>query len=103
SHTPVPYQLCACSICRKVDGYGGSVNFGNVADSLEITKGNDRIKKYTATKDRGKATAEKCTPERSFCGECSTMIWLWDKTWPELIHLFALAIDIENGRKQRIF
>jgi hypothetical protein len=44
SQTPVPYQLCACSICRKVGGYSGSVNLGGIADSLKITKGKDLIK-----------------------------------------------------------
>ncbi|TGO62578.1 hypothetical protein BOTNAR_0112g00040 [Botryotinia narcissicola] len=51
--------------------------------------------KYTATADRGKPTAKKCTSERNFCSECSSMLWLWDKTWPELIHPFASAIDTE--------
>jgi len=44
SHTPVPYQLCACSICRKVGGYNGCVNLGGIADTLKITKGRDLIK-----------------------------------------------------------
>jgi hypothetical protein len=44
SHTPVPYQLCACTICRKVGGYSGSVNLGGIADTLKITKGKDVIK-----------------------------------------------------------
>lgn len=44
SQTPVPYQLCACSICRKVGGYSGSVNLGGIADSLKIIKGKDLIK-----------------------------------------------------------
>ncbi len=44
SQTPVPYQLCACSICRKVGGYGGSVNLGGIADSLKVRKGQDLIK-----------------------------------------------------------
>lgn len=44
SHTPVPYQLCACSICRKCGGYSGSVNLGGIADTLKVTKGNDMIK-----------------------------------------------------------
>ena len=35
SHTPVPYQLCYCSICRKTAGGGGyAINLGGVADSL---------------------------------------------------------------------
>jgi len=52
-------------------------------------------RKYTATKDRGKPNAQKCTSERNFCSNCSAMLWLWDKTWPELIHPFASAIDTE--------
>ncbi|KAF7884465.1 uncharacterized protein EAF02_004801 [Botrytis sinoallii] len=95
SQTPVPYQLCACSICRKCGGYGGCVNLGGIASTLEITKGKEHIKKYTATADRGKPTAKKCTSERNFCSECASMLWLWDKTWPELIHPFASAIDTE--------
>ncbi|KAI9644705.1 hypothetical protein NHQ30_006731 [Ciborinia camelliae] len=51
--------------------------------------------KYTATSDRGKPTAKKCTSERNFGSECASMLWLWDKTWPELIHPFASAIDTE--------
>lgn len=44
SHTPVPYQLCACSICRKVGGYGGSVNLGAIFETLKIKKGTEVIK-----------------------------------------------------------
>jgi len=95
SHTPVPYQLCACSICRKVGGYSGSINLGGIASSLKISKGEDKIKKYVATKDPRTPHAEKCSSERSFCGECSTMLWLWDHHWPELIHPFASALDTD--------
>jgi hypothetical protein len=52
-------------------------------------------RKYTATKDRGKPNAKKCTSERNFCSNCSSMLWLWDKSWPELIHPFASAIDTD--------
>ncbi|PSS20160.1 hypothetical protein M430DRAFT_101080, partial [Amorphotheca resinae ATCC 22711] len=95
SHTPVPYQVCACSICRKCGGYGGCVNLGGIADTLKVTKGQELLKKYTATRDRGKPNAQKCTSERNFCGDCGSMLWLWDKTWPELIHPFASAIDTD--------
>ncbi len=44
SHTPVPYQFCACSICRKVGGYGGSVNLGGLNETLKIQKGKELIK-----------------------------------------------------------
>ncbi|EEP78620.1 conserved hypothetical protein [Uncinocarpus reesii 1704] len=95
SHTPVPYQLCACSICRKVGGYSGSVNLGGIAESLQILKGKDAIKKYKAIKDRGKPNESMCSSERSFCSNCSTMLWLWDNHFPELVHPFASAIDTD--------
>lgn len=44
SNTPVPYQLCPCSICRKVGGYNGAVNLGGISSSLEIKKGKELIK-----------------------------------------------------------
>ncbi|KAH8693257.1 DUF636 domain protein [Talaromyces proteolyticus] len=93
SNTPVPYQLCACSICRKVCGYNGSVNLGGITDTLKIKKGQELIKKYKAIKNRGKPNQEQCSSERSFCSNCSTMLWLWDHHWPELIHPFEPAID----------
>ena len=43
SSTPVPYQLCICSICRKVGGVGGSINLGAHAETLQITKGKGDI------------------------------------------------------------
>jgi hypothetical protein len=54
-----------------------------------------RIRKYKAIKDRGTPDEEQCSSERSFCSDCSTMLWLWDQHWPELIHPFAPAIDTE--------
>ncbi|KAK2799679.1 hypothetical protein FQN51_006813 [Onygenales sp. PD_10] len=97
SHTPIPYALCACSICRKVGGYMGSVNLGGIAESLNITKGKELIKKYNAIKNRGQPGKEesRCSSERNFCSNCSAMLWLWDRQWPELIHPFASAIDTE--------
>ncbi|EPE31665.1 Mss4-like protein [Glarea lozoyensis ATCC 20868] len=53
------------------------------------------MRKYNAIKSRGTPEEEKCSSERNFCGTCSTMLWLWDKQWPELIHPFASAIDTE--------
>ena len=43
SSTPVPYQLCMCTICRKVGGVGGSINIGAHAETLQITKGKGDI------------------------------------------------------------
>ncbi|KAL5349400.1 hypothetical protein ACLOAV_005691 [Pseudogymnoascus australis] len=95
SNSPVPFQLCPCSICRKVGGYSGSVNLGGISSSLDIKKGKELIKKYIAVMDRGTKKEKKCTSERSFCSNCSTMLWNYDAEWPELIHPFASAIDTE--------
>ncbi|KAG6827537.1 hypothetical protein H0H92_011416 [Tricholoma furcatifolium] len=93
SSTPVPYQLCLCSICRKVGGTGGSINLGGHSNTLKISEGKEHIKVYKAVMNRD--TPEQCiaTSERNFCGKCSTMLWLYDESWPELIHPFASAID----------
>ncbi|ELR02891.1 hypothetical protein GMDG_01113 [Pseudogymnoascus destructans 20631-21] len=45
--------------------------------------------------ERGTKNEAKCTSERSFCSNCSTMLWNYDAEWPELIHPFASAIDKE--------
>ncbi len=36
SHTPVPYQRCYCTICRKLGGSGFSINLCAQADSLKV-------------------------------------------------------------------
>lgn len=60
-----------------------------VADSILVCR------KYSAIKNRGQADEQVCSSERNFCSNCSTMLWLWDHHWPELIHPFASAIDTE--------
>lgn len=60
-----------------------------------IERRSDERRKYNAIKDRGTPNEEKCSSERNFCSNCSTMLWLWDHHWPELIHPFASAIDTE--------
>ncbi|KAI0026996.1 Mss4-like protein [Vararia minispora EC-137] len=92
SSSAVPYQLCHCSICRKVGGYGGSVNLGGFSDTLKI-EGAEHITKYHAVLNRGTKKESRASSERNFCSKCSTMLWLYDEAWPELIHPFASAID----------
>ena len=96
SHTPVPYQLCYCSICRKQQGGGGyAINLGADFATLR-TKGGDRIGVYRAElADDEHPHASKSTCERSFCKECGSALWLYDPTWPELVHPFASAIDTD--------
>lgn len=94
SHAPQPYQRCYCTICRKTAGGGGyAINLSAVADTLQVD-GREALGVYRAEIDRG-GTCEISTGERNFCTSCATALWLWDPTWPELIHPFASAIDSE--------
>ncbi|KAF9046218.1 Mss4-like protein [Panaeolus papilionaceus] len=92
SSTPVPYQLCLCSICRKVGGVGGSINLGGHSNTLKV-EGKENISVYKAVLDRGTSDERIASSERNFCKKCSSMLWLYDETWPDLIHPFASAID----------
>ena len=58
SHTPVPYQLCYCSICRKQQGGGGfAINLG----------ANSTHSKSTGKRDLGLYRAEIEDDERPAC------------------------------------
>ncbi|KAG9310972.1 Mss4-like protein [Chiua virens] len=93
SHTPIPYQLCTCSICRKVGGVGGSINLGAKGDTLTVTQGTEHLRVYRAVLDRDTPKESIASSERHFCVRCSAMLWLFDETWPDLVHPFASAID----------
>ncbi|KAG6907232.1 hypothetical protein DXG01_009807 [Tephrocybe rancida] len=92
SSTPVPYQLCLCSICRKVGGVGGSINLGGDSDTLKV-EGKENISVYKAVLNRDTPEQSIASSERNFCSKCSSMLWLYDESWPELIHPFASVID----------
>ncbi len=86
SHTPVPYQLCYCSICRKQQGGGGhAINLGANAATLEI-EGEEHLGLYRATiEDDERPACAISSGERRFCRECGSALWLYDP-WPELVH-----------------
>jgi hypothetical protein len=88
-----PTHSRAPSICRKIGTYGYAANLGGINSSLVIHSGKESIKIYKAIKDRGGPDEARCNSERNFCGECSSMLWLHDSTYPELIHPFSSAID----------
>ncbi|MER9839845.1 GFA family protein [Mesorhizobium australicum] len=96
SHTPVPFMLCYCSICRKQQGGGGfAINLGAVNDTLNI-RGKSNLGVYRAEiEDDEHPHCEISTGERNFCRKCGSALWLYDPTWPELVHPFASAIDID--------
>jgi hypothetical protein len=96
SHTPVPFMLCYCSICRKQQGGGGfAINLGADFETMKITgKGNLGV--YRAEiEDDEHTQCEISSGERNFCRKCGSALWLYDPTWPELVHPFASAIDTD--------
>ncbi len=96
SHTPVPYQLCYCSICRKQQGGGGyAINLGANSATLKV-EGESHLGLYQATvHDDERPQPEVSTAERRFCLKCGAAMWLYDPTWPELVHPFASAVDTD--------
>jgi hypothetical protein len=96
SHTPVPFMLCYCSICRKQQGGGGfAINLGAASDTLKI-KGKRNLGVLRAEiEDDERPQCEVSSGERNFCRKCGSALWLYDPTWPELVHPFASAIDTD--------
>lgn len=94
SHTPVPYQRCYCSICRKTAGGGGyAINLGADARTLKVSDPDKAIRVYRAEIRQADGLCELSTGERSFCSVCATALWLFSPEWPDLVHPFASAID----------
>lgn len=92
SSEPVPFMRCYCSICRKTAGSGGyAINLGADHGTLKVIgKRNVRIYQAQIVEDD---QVRKSTGQRHFCGRCGTALWLWDPSWPELVHPHAGAID----------
>ena len=93
SHAPVPYQRCYCSICRKTAGSGGyAINLSADSSTLQV-EDKAAIGVYRAEIREPDGSVRTGTGERSYCTRCGTPLWLYDPTWPELLHPFASAID----------
>jgi hypothetical protein len=87
--SPVPYQRCYCTICRKTAGAGGfAINIGALAETLELA-GGEAVGRYHARMAEG----GESEAARSFCTRCGSALWLWDPRWPGLLHPHASAID----------
>jgi hypothetical protein len=95
SHTPYPYQLCYCSICRKTAGGGGfAINIMGAARSLTL-RGKKALRVYRAEILHDDGSCETSTGQRHFCGKCASALWLFDPAWPDLVHPVASAIDTD--------
>jgi hypothetical protein len=89
SSAPYPFMRCYCSICRKTAGTGGyAINLGAHRATLEV-EGEEHLAVYRARLDDGSTSSG----ERNFCRLCGSALWLYDPSWPELVHPHASAID----------
>jgi hypothetical protein len=94
---PVPYMRCYCSICRKTAGAGGyAINLGAITRTMKV-EGKRALRIYRAriVDDASTASAKPrlSSARRYFCAHCGSALWVWDPTWPELVHPHASAID----------
>ena len=86
---PCPFMLCYCSICRKTAGAGGfAINLGASNPTLQV-EGKENLSVYRARLADGRES----TAERNFCKRCGSALWVYDPSWPDLIHPHASAID----------
>ena len=89
AHQPYPFMRCYCSICRKTAGGGGyAINLGADYASL-VVEGEEHLSIYRARLESGEASSG----QRHFCRHCGSALWLYDPSWPELVHPHASAID----------
>ena len=94
SKEPLPFMRCYCSICRKTAGAGGyAINLGASTPTMKVTgKRHLRIYRARMADAEGGAT-HPSSARRYFCANCGSALWVWDPTWPELVHPHASAID----------
>lgn len=92
--SPVPFMRCYCSICRKTAGAGGyAVNLGGLTHTMKVEgKRHLRIYRAKVANDHSRRL-HTSSARRYFCGRCGSALWLWDPTWPDLVHPHASAID----------
>lgn len=95
SHTPYPYQLCYCSICRKTAGGGGyAINIMGEAGTLKV-RGKKAVAVWRARLKDENGRPHRSTARRHFCSKCAAALWAFDPQWPKLVHPFASAIDTD--------
>ncbi|HEY9537620.1 MAG TPA: GFA family protein [Kiloniellaceae bacterium] len=92
SRAAVPFMRCYCSICRTTAGGGGyAINLSGDYATLKVS-GEEHLAVYQARGATGAPDAVS-TARRHFCKHCGSALYLYDPTWPELVHPFAAAID----------
>lgn len=96
SQHPYPYMCCYCSICRKTAGAGGyAINLAGDNTTLEV-EGEENIIIYRAIiQNPEDPEPHQSKGERRFCRQCGSFLWVYDPSYPELMHPFAGAIDTD--------
>jgi hypothetical protein len=94
AQSPVPFMRCYCSVCRKTAGAGGfAINLGAASQSMKV-RGQRHLRIYRARMPAADGSpAHTSSARRYFCARCGSALWLWDPTWPELVHPHASAVD----------
>ncbi|UUX96097.1 GFA family protein [Aquabacterium sp. J223] len=93
SREPVPFMRCYCSICRKTAGAGGyAINLGADAATLKV-EGEADVASFHARMEDAGGGWHASGAQRHFCRRCGSALWLFDPTWPDLVHPHASAID----------
>ncbi|MBA1272126.1 GFA family protein [Stutzerimonas azotifigens] len=93
SAQPYPFMRCYCSICRKTAGGGGyAINLGADHRTLQV-EGRDHLSVYQARMVGDDGEVSISDGQRHFCKHCGSALWLWDPSWPDLVHPHASAID----------
>jgi hypothetical protein len=90
---------CYCSICRKTAGAGGyAINLAGDNTTLKV-EGEENITIYRA-KIQNPEDPEpyQSEGERRFCRHCGSCLWVYDPSYPELMHPFASAIDTDLSK-----
>lgn len=93
---PYPYMRCYCSICRKTAGAGGyAINLAGDNTTLKV-EGEENITVYRAKiQNPEDPQPYQSEGERYFCRHCGSCLWVYDPSYPELMHPFASAIDTD--------
>ena len=92
SAQPYPFMRCYCSICRKTAGGGGfAINLGGDYRTLQID-GREHLGIYRARLTDADGGARVSEGRRHFCRLCGSALWLWDPSWPDLVHPSASAL-----------
>lgn len=95
STTPVPYQACCCSACRKTaGGTGAAAGIMGTKESFSVD-GEEHVGTYRVRiEDSGEPEGFRLGPiRRAFCRECGSALWGYNPEWGELIYPVASAID----------